>query len=94
MMRNAYYVAVYDMSDDRERARVEKCLLGYGIRVQKSVFELILRKPQHQKLLADLQKLKLTSGFVRVYRCLSGVAAVDIGVRPAPDPDTQEVWFV
>ena len=93
MTRNAYYVAVYDMSDDRERARVEKCLLGYGIRVQKSVFELILRKTQYQKLLADLKKLNL-SKFVRIYRRLSGVAAVDIGVRKEPDPDTQEVWFV
>lgn len=32
-------VVCFDISDDRIRYRVVKALLGYGVRVQKSVFE-------------------------------------------------------
>jgi CRISPR-associated protein Cas2 len=33
------YLVVYDVSDDRRRARLAELLKDYGFRVQKSVFE-------------------------------------------------------
>jgi CRISPR-associated protein Cas2 len=33
------YVISYDIPDDKRRARLAKLLKGYGMRVQKSVFE-------------------------------------------------------
>ncbi len=36
---NLFAVVCYDISDDRSRLAVAHLLMGYGIRVQKSVFE-------------------------------------------------------
>lgn len=33
------YLICYDITDDRRRSKVAKLLEGYGLRVQKSVFE-------------------------------------------------------
>ena len=40
------YVATYDISDDRRRARVARVLSGYGERIQCSVFEIWLQPNQ------------------------------------------------
>ncbi|MDD5036312.1 MAG: CRISPR-associated endonuclease Cas2 [Methylococcaceae bacterium] len=40
------YLACFDISDDKNRDRVDKELMAYGERVQKSVFEIIIRQPQ------------------------------------------------
>jgi CRISPR-associated protein Cas2 len=37
-MRNTYLVC-YDVSDDRRRTRVAKAMMGFGDRIQYSVFE-------------------------------------------------------
>ena len=36
------YVASYDISDDLSRERVSRVLLGFGHRIQRSVFQLLL----------------------------------------------------
>lgn len=33
------YAVVYDISSDKERAKVDRILKGFGFRIQKSVFE-------------------------------------------------------
>jgi len=38
------YVACFDIGDDRLRERVGKVLVGYGDRVQKSVFEIAVEE--------------------------------------------------
>lgn len=35
-----YRVVAFDISDDKKRAKVAKLLESYGVRVQKSVFEI------------------------------------------------------
>ncbi|MCX7111685.1 MAG: CRISPR-associated endonuclease Cas2 [Proteobacteria bacterium] len=50
-----FYLACFDISDDKNRDRAGKELLTYGERVQKSVFEIALRHPQD--LAAIRQKL-------------------------------------
>ena len=64
----ADYAVVYDISQDRERARVDKILKGFGFRIQKSVFECRLDKRGKQELIRKLENLKIKTGFVKVYR--------------------------
>ena len=49
-----FYLICYDVVSDRRRSRVARLLEGYGLRVQKSVFEAVLTPEQremlHQKL--------------------------------------------
>ena len=46
-MRNpTFYLVCYDIVDTNRRNRVSKLLQGYGLRVQKSVFECVLTEAQ------------------------------------------------
>lgn len=67
MPRDAMYLAVYDVTDDRERQSVADALEGVGQRVQFSVFECRLSRAQRDRLLKDVEKLKLTSGYLYLY---------------------------
>ena len=52
------YLVCFDISDDRIRYRVDKCLGSYGDRVQKSVFEISVKtKPQFKKLQTQLEEM-------------------------------------
>lgn len=46
------YLTCFDISDDKIRYRVTKCLLAYGVRVQRSVFEISIESP------AELEEIK------------------------------------
>lgn len=41
-----FYLVCYDVVANRRRNRVARLLLGYGLRVQKSVFECLLTQEQ------------------------------------------------
>jgi len=75
MLRNmpssSQYTIVYDLSNDRERYRVDRMLKGWGFRVQKSVFECRLTRGERQRLAIALENLRLNSGTVRIYRVVS-----------------------
>lgn len=62
------YAVVYDISCDKERAKVDKILKGFGFRVQKSVFECKLDKKGREKLREKLLQLNIKTGFIKVYR--------------------------
>ncbi|GAL06232.1 CRISPR-associated endonuclease Cas2 [Photobacterium aphoticum] len=47
------YLACFDIEDDKKRRRLSRLLLGYGERVQYSVFEITLRD---NKALTTLKK--------------------------------------
>jgi CRISPR-associated protein Cas2 len=68
MGRDSAYVAVYDVSDDRERDRLATVLEGFGMRVQFSAFELRLTPATRQTLLRRVEDLRLKTGFVYLYR--------------------------
>jgi len=82
--RVASFAVVYDISADRERHRVEHFLQGYGIRVQKSVFECRLTPAQRERLVGGLGSLTLETGFIYVYRLLGDGRPVAIGKAPPP----------
>jgi CRISPR-associated protein Cas2 len=50
-----FYLICYDITNDRRRDRVSRLLEGYGMRVQKSVFECVLTPDQYELLQKRLQ---------------------------------------
>ena len=63
------YVVCYDMSDDGIREQVATVLLGYGNRVQYSVFEVVIHSPSElQELCSQLQAVADENTRIRLYR--------------------------
>lgn len=86
--RHSLYVVAYDVSDDRERLRVDKVLGGFGFRVQKSVYECRLSRHARGQLRERLENLQLRSGFVLGWRLASAQRDLAVGnAPPLPDAD-------
>ncbi len=90
-------VVVYDIEDDRVRARVAGLLEGYGRRVQQSVFECRLGERELTELTARLQNVLAgtPNAQVRVYcvcgRCLkSSFGLGDV----TPSSDEQHCYIL
>ncbi|HVY70458.1 MAG TPA: CRISPR-associated endonuclease Cas2 [Verrucomicrobiae bacterium] len=95
MSREASYVAVYDVTSDRERNRVAKVLEGFGHRVQMSAFELRLTPASKKSLVQRLEALHLETGFVFLYRRGGGKDRVGIGRVPEdPLADERHAWVI
>ena len=56
--RRYIVLVIYDITDDRRRTRLVKCLERYGIRVQKSAFEAFLTEKKYERM------MELTSGLI------------------------------
>lgn len=50
-----FYLICYDIVSNRRRDRVSRLLEGYGLRIQKSVFECVLTPDQYDLLQRRLQ---------------------------------------
>lgn len=62
------YLICYDIVNDRRRTKVAQLLCGYGLRVQKSVFECDLEERQLAWLeQALLKQVNLAEDQIRVY---------------------------
>lgn len=62
------YVVTYDIPDDKRRKKVADLLVGYGQRVQYSVFECVLDGKQYEEMQRRLKKrVKLAEDNVRFY---------------------------
>jgi CRISPR-associated endonuclease Cas2 len=80
--RPPLYLAVYDISDQKERDRTAKLFEGLGCRVQESVFELRLSRGGLAKLRRRLLDLKLQTGFILLYRTDGSVPRESVGKLP------------
>ena len=94
MPKSRRYIIVYDISDDRERARVSKILCGYGDRVQESVFECRLSVSMRERLRKQLEALELKTGFILVYRVYDKSKRIAIGNIPDDMVEVEEHAFV
>jgi CRISPR-associated protein Cas2 len=79
-----FYVVCYDIVDDGLRQQLSNKLLGYGTRIQDSVFECLLDEELYGRLLEDLDKVGLADADrVRIYkmcsRCLDAVQIYGTG---------------
>lgn len=91
--RPARYVAVYDISDDRERRTVSKILEGFGMRVQESVFECLLTSRLKSALKYRLEKATIETGSVLIYRMSEGSPRMSVG-QAVPEPDRMVAYIV
>ncbi|HLJ48951.1 MAG TPA: CRISPR-associated endonuclease Cas2 [Bryobacteraceae bacterium] len=74
-----FYVVCYDIINDSLRQRLHDKLLGFGTRIQDSVFECLLDEELYARLLREIEALRLAKDDrVRVYklcaRCVEDVA--------------------
>jgi CRISPR-associated protein Cas2 len=93
-MRNrsgADFAIAYDVSSDRERRRVDRVLVGFGFRIQKSVFECRLTRAEQAALRRALEQLGIKTGSIKIYRLHAAASAPVIG-NPLPAPDTQPAF--
>lgn len=86
------YLIVYDVTDNKERGRVDKALRNYGFRVQKSVYECRLTRGQKKRLISELQALTIQTGHIRMYAVVSN-HVTKIGCVPV-DFDGEYVYFI
>ena len=81
------YLFVYDIEDDRLRGRIAKILEGYGLRVQESVFECVLRPEEldtlEGRLLRELRQAQAgdrRTGNIRIYRVCADCLGASRGI--------------
>ena len=61
-------VVAYDISNDKRRNKIAKCLQGYGERVNFSVFECMLKQRRFIRMKNDLKELvKHKEDNIRIY---------------------------
>jgi len=82
MPKEARYLACYDVTNDRERELAAGVLEGYGLRVQMSVFECRLTRSGRERLVAELEKLELKSGFLFLYKLDAKAGRRGVGALP------------
>ncbi|MEO0091873.1 MAG: CRISPR-associated endonuclease Cas2 [candidate division WOR-3 bacterium] len=94
MSKFADYAVVYDITSDKERARVDKVLKGFGFRIQKSVFECRLTKSAKQELIEKLSRLNIKTGFIKVYRLEWTTKSIIIGEPKKKNIDNGYAFIV
>lgn len=84
--RTQQWAIAYDISLDKERARVEKTLKGWGHRAQKSVYLVTTTRGGITTLQRELNAHKIKSGTILLLRLQSNVEPIAIG-EPWDYPD-------
>lgn len=89
MMNEKKYLVlvIYDIVDNKRRAKMVKALSYYGLRVQKSAFEVMLTKKQYEIMLSrinpvideqtDSLRVYILNDVVNVYTWGVGESKVD-----------------
>ena len=74
------YIVCYDIIDDGVRQRLSNRMLGFGTRIQDSVFECLLDEELYGRLLQEIEGLPLDKkDRIRAYKvCARCVEAVQI----------------
>jgi CRISPR-associated protein Cas2 len=81
-----YYVVSYDVTDNKRRTKIANALLGFGERVQRSVFECLLDARQYHALRGQLDKLiDAEKDSVRFYN-LGAISVADVEVQGLGKP--------
>ena len=90
-----YDIATADRGGARRLARVARVCEGYGLRVQKSVFECRLSPEAHERLVSELvDVIDPRCDSVRIYRFNGPVdiSRTTLGVATAVQPG--DLWIV
>lgn len=93
MAATQLHVIVYDISDDKIRNKLHKCLCRYGTWTQFSLFECFLTAKQRAQLIADIQRLIEKDGHVRIYTLSADDVEKTITIGGKP-PKEAEVFIL
>ncbi len=63
-----FALVIYDIVENRKRTRFAKFMKGYGMRIQKSCFEVTISHKVFEKLLQNIGKYCDSEDSIRVYR--------------------------
>ena len=61
-------LVIYDITDNKKRREIVKYLSGYGVRVQRSAFEMLLDKKKTKELKKGLKSFKGDKDKVYIYQ--------------------------
>ncbi len=65
---NTYSLLIYDIVDDKKRTKFAKYMESYGIRVQKSAFELRLNNKKLKQMIEGIDKYVSSEDSVKLYK--------------------------
>lgn len=90
------YLVCFDIPDDTTRKEVAETLEGYGLRVQRSVFEVVCKsRAEFQKLQHDLLALlDQEADSVRFYPQCENCAAKAFDLGNFPDPFDRDAVYI
>jgi len=87
------YVVCFDISDDKKRKIVSEMLEEFGIRVQRSVFEIEINKTYLKKLLSKIKQNIDKFDSVRFYSMHSDTIKKSIYLGVGSEPfDEEDVY--
>lgn len=90
-----FYLVCYDVVNDTRRNRIAKLLKGYGLRVQKSVFECLLNEEQLQLVRQRLDRyLKPEEDQVRFYPMSGHTRGKVLVLGMQPDREIDDDVFI
>jgi CRISPR-associated protein Cas2 len=72
-----FVLIIYDIIENKKRAKLAKVLKGFGFRIQKSAFEAMLPPNKYEKMLRELRPFVSDEDSVRVYK-IRGSGAVTV----------------
>lgn len=79
--RKYVILVIYDIVDNKRRAQMVKCLEKYGIRVQKSAFEVYISKKKLVKLESEAGSIiDITCDSLRIYSLKHNTAIKTWGI--------------
>ena len=70
---------IYDVVNDRRRAKLANFLQGYGFRVQKSAFETTISTRSYKKLIVEIPKYVTDEDSLRVYKIIGKGQVLNFG---------------
>lgn len=88
-------LVIYDITDTKRRNNLIRLLNGYGVRVQKSAFEIVIGRNNIKRLTSDIRKLidiKLDN--VRLYEVIENKYRIKIGVQSDETFEIDEVYIL
>lgn len=90
-----FYLVTYDIVLDKRRNKVAHLLEGYGMRVQKSVFECVLSPDQREMLQKKLQRyIKPEEDQVRFYPLSPRYRQKVLVMGLLPQREVDDVTFI
>ena len=93
MFRKNLVLVIYDVSDNKKREKLVKCLKSYGVRVHKSSFECLLSKKLYKKMVKESNKIidKKTDS-LRIYKMNNENKILNYGIGKNIDKDNIKIF--